>query len=218
MAILGTQLVDNLVAGDHKIVTGVGTIGASETLVRGTVLGKKTLGAVSDAFAGTGDGVLTPDGTTPLLAGAQAGDYRAVCIAVAVDSGTFRVYDPKGNVLGDVAVAATFQNQLKFVIADGATDFVLNDEFTITVAVGSGELTTVDSTALDGSQYLASILAQDATTEAGETVEVVTYESGQFSEGALVFGGTDTVETHREAARDLSIYFTPTIAGANGVS
>jgi hypothetical protein len=53
---------------------------------------------------------------------------------------------------------ATFADQLKFVITDGSTDFVVGDTFTITVAAGSGKYIQVTPANLDGTQYAAAIL------------------------------------------------------------
>jgi hypothetical protein len=129
-------------------------------LIAGTILGQITAGDVTAAAAGgnTGNGTLTPDATDATLAGAQVGDYSVVCIAADTDAGTFRVSDPAGNVLGDVEVGDTWANQIKFVIADGATDFAAGDEFTVTVADGSGNYVRHDPTATDGSEIAAAIL------------------------------------------------------------
>src|SRR5262245_5985165 len=59
--------------------------------------------------------------------------YRVVNELVATNSGEFVVYDPDGIEIGRVAVAATFSNQIKFMIADGSTDFAIGDAFSITV-------------------------------------------------------------------------------------
>lgn len=106
----------------------------------GTVLGAILVGAATSAAkagGNTGNGTLTLDATTPLLPGAEAGIYAVRCIAAAANGGTFRIETPDGIVLGDVAVGATFADDLKFVIADGSTDFVVGDGFDITVAPGS---------------------------------------------------------------------------------
>lgn len=50
-----------------------------------------------------------------------------------------------------------------------------------------------------------AILAQDTDTTAGDAVAPL-YLSGEFNEGALTFGGTDTAADHRDALRDLAIY------------
>lgn len=50
-----------------------------------------------------------------------------------------------------------------------------------------------------------SILAEDVDASAGDVVAPV-YLAGEFNEDSLVFGGTDTADTHRDALRDLSIF------------
>jgi hypothetical protein len=117
--------------------------GAAITVPAGTVLAKQVIGAASKAAksggnaANTGD--MTLDGTTPVLANAQVGVYTVRCISTASNGGVFRVTAPDGDVLGDVAVAATFANQIKFVIADGSQDFIVGEGFDVTVAAGNGQ-------------------------------------------------------------------------------
>jgi hypothetical protein len=118
------------------IASGAGKLEA------GTILGKLAVGAATSAGksgGNTGNGTLTLDATTPELTGVKVGVYTVRCIAAATNSGTFLVLDPDGNSLGQVLVGATFANDLKFVIADGSTDFVVGDGFDITVAAGSGK-------------------------------------------------------------------------------
>jgi len=131
-----------------------GVLLASNPVTIGAALGRITLGAVSAAAksgGNTGNGVFTIDATTPKLAGAKVGVYTVRCIAAATNSGTFRVTDPNGLVLGDVAVGATFADRIKFAIADGSTDFIVGDGFDVTIAAGSLKITPLNLTALDGS-------------------------------------------------------------------
>lgn len=136
----------------------------------GTVLGKLTKGAASsEAKSGgnTGTGALTLDATTPVLANAKIGVYTVRCIATATGGGTFRVEDPDGYVLGDVAVGATFADGIKFVIADGDPDFIVGDGFDITVAEGSGKYVAHRDGAVTGSENAVAVLLQkvDATSD-----------------------------------------------------
>src|ERR1017187_119597 len=103
-------------------------VALSQTLVAGQVVGRTAVvaNATSSAAAdagNTGNGVFTIDATAPVGAGAKNGVYRVINDLVATNSGEFQVLDPDGIEIGRVAVAATFNNQIKFVIADGATDF-----------------------------------------------------------------------------------------------
>jgi predicted nucleic acid-binding Zn-ribbon protein len=133
--------LENVTEGDAVVVVAgqAGKFGSGSATVADT--------SVAEAVEGnTGNGVMTLDATTPLLAGAQSGVYTATATAAATDSGTFRVTDPNGSVLGDVAVGATFANQIKFVIADGSTDFIVGDKFTVTVAIDVGRVAFGNST------------------------------------------------------------------------
>lgn len=122
---------------ENVVVTGSAALGAC------TVLGRVLATGVAQEFSGTGNGVLTPDVTTPLLAGVQEGAYRVVCIEPGSNAGTFAVYDPQGVQLGTVvAGGAAFANQVKFAIADGATDFVAGDTFTLWVKAGTASAVT----------------------------------------------------------------------------
>lgn len=139
----------------------------------GQVLGKITIGGATAgnngagaAGANTGNGTFALDGTTPILANAQVGVYTVMCTVAGTNSATFRVTDPKGNVLGDTALSgagatASFADQIKFVITDGTTDFVVGDGFKVTIAAGSGKYTQVAPAALDGSSVAAAVLLQD---------------------------------------------------------
>lgn len=162
--------------------------GAAASLKIGTVLGKVTLGAATTAFSGTGNGTITMDATTPVRKTAKVGDYTATCITAASDGGIFRVEDPDGYVLGDVAVAATFDDDIKFVIADGSTDFTVGAKFTITVAAGSGKYKPAVETATDGSAVAAAILMQDLTLPATTDTKALTMVRGpaSISKAALI--------------------------------
>jgi hypothetical protein len=167
---------------DTAIVTGA--------LKANAVLGQQVLGIASSAAKAGGNaantGALTLDVTTPVLSNAMAGVYRVRCIAAASNSGTFRVENPDGVVIGDVAVAATFADGVKFVIADGAQDFIVGEGFDITVADGSGKFVELDPDATDGSQIAAAILWAD-TPGAGDHVVTIVTRDAELNAGHLVW-------------------------------
>ena len=68
---------------------------------------------------------------------------------------------------------------------------------------GKGKL--VNSTATDGSQSPKYILADDADTTSAD-VTAVCYKTGVYNRKALIFGGTDTADTHEAALRLLNIH------------
>lgn len=144
-------------------------LNSGQNLQAGTVLGRILGGLAAAAALATNtanSGALTLDATAPVQPGAIRGVYKVRCIAAAANSGTFRVFDPAGNVLGDVVVAATFSNHIKFAIADGAGDFVVGDGFDVTVTAVNGDYTQLAPAATNGSQYAAAILwdTTDAST------------------------------------------------------
>lgn len=125
-------------------------------------------------------GTLTLDATTPVLAGAKVGVYMIRCVTAATNGGIFRVEDPDGYVIGDVAVGATFADGIKFVISDGTQDFVVGEGFDVTVeadddAVAIGKYRFADPTNVDGSGVAKAVLIYgcDATLADAKTVALV---------------------------------------------
>lgn len=66
----------------------------------------------------------------------------------------------------------------------------------------SGKAAAVDSTASDGSKEPYAIVADDVKANRA----VVVYLTGEFNANALIFGGTDTVATHKRALRNIGIF------------
>jgi len=196
---------DKLVAGG-QVVSKTGTLLLGENRSRGVLLGKITLGALSETHAGnTGNGVLIPDAVTPILANAQAGVYKVVCAAAAANGGWFRVFDPKGNVLGVIDAGSSFTSQIKFVIADGNVDFIAGDTFLVTVATGSLKYKLSAAAAVDGSQYPDGILVEDTDASAAD-IDTGVYIAGEFNENAITFGAGHTADSVRDALRLKGIY------------
>lgn len=144
----------------------------------GSVLGKNTVGgaeAAPKAGGNTGEGSLTLDGATPVLAGAKPGVYAVRCVGTSANGGLFEVRDPFGAFVGAYAIGGpAFATEIKFSITDSGADFALGDGFDVTVAAGSGRLGWYDPTAVDGRAVPYGILlnAVDATTEHRQAVVI----------------------------------------------
>jgi hypothetical protein len=197
---------DNLLFdGKHPIdIKGVTLKSGQGILARGTVLGIIGL-AVGAAVAGvnTGTGII---GAVALGLGARLGTYKLRCITAAANAGIFAVFAPDGSRLPDATVAVAYANsQLGFTIADGGTDFVVGDTFTISVAEGSLKAVKVNSANYDGSGVADCILTDAVDTTAADVVATA-YKTGNFNRDALVFGGADTAAIHEEHLRTLGIY------------
>ena len=70
----------------------------------------------------------------------------------------------------------------------------------------TGEYKLVNSAANDGSQEPYCVLMEDVNATDSAAVGIA-YLSGEFIRDKLIFGGTDTWETHLVAARKNSIFF-----------
>ncbi|MEX0752101.1 MAG: head decoration protein [Xanthobacteraceae bacterium] len=168
----GHQSRENVV-----ILSGEGALKAGQVLGKVKAdLGATTVGAPS--FAGTGNGVLTK--ATPAYgAGVKEGDYKALFTDENTDLGDFIVIRPDGSVDGHGRVGVAYDGQVKFTIADGSTDFISGDAFTLAVAIadptGVGKYRSADPTNTDGSGAAAAILidAVDATGADVTTAAIV---------------------------------------------
>ena len=147
------------------------TLLLGQNLKAGAVLGKVTTGstATSAANAGNvGDGVM---GAVTVSAGAKPGVYRLNVTAAAVNAGTFEVEDPDGVPVGVGTVGVAFSaGGRAFTLADGTTDFVVGDGFTITVAAGSGKFKEYNPANSDGSGVAAAVLWDNVDASAADTV------------------------------------------------
>lgn len=163
------------------ILSGAGALGI------GMVLGQILVGAASSAAksgGNTGNGTLTLDGTTPVRPGAKVGVYAVRCIAAATNNGTFRVTDPDGLVIGDIVMAAgagAFDNDLKFALADGGTDFIVGDGFDITVAAGSKKWKPHTNGAVDGSEVARAVLLHRVDATSSDVQAVVCMRHAEVS-------------------------------------
>jgi hypothetical protein len=155
----------------------------------GEVVAKKAGGTANAAAkaGNTGNGVFTLDATTPVLPNAQAGVYVVRCTAAAANSGTFRVFDPTGDVIGDVVVGQTFSDGIKFAIADGATDFVVGDEFDVTVSAVSAKLVPLNPVATDGTQVAAGISFGTYDATAADVPGLAVIRDAEVNGGELIW-------------------------------
>jgi len=118
-------------------VMGAITLGAlaelGDYLLECIAAGAPTPGAATEDHTGnTGDGVM---GVITVGAQAQIGDYVLTCIEAVADGGVFEVVAPNGYRLPDLTVGVAYAtDHLSMTLADGDTDFIAGDAFTITVA------------------------------------------------------------------------------------
>jgi hypothetical protein len=121
----GNRSRDNIV-----VAAGLASL-VGNVLVKTANAGAVTVG--TPGFSGTGNGVLTKAGT-PAAADVQAGTYRIQLVDEGANAGDFIVIRPDGTIDGTASVGVAYDGQVKFTIADGATDFASPAAFTLAVA------------------------------------------------------------------------------------
>lgn len=142
-------------------VTILAGSGSTRALTVGMVLGARLTGtAAATADAGnTGNGAM---GAITVSGDAEEGRYRLVCIEPGSNVGTFALLDPDGVEVGRVIVATAFSAAgLAFTLADGATDFVAGDAFTIEVTKTARKYLQLDVAAATGEAEAAGVLIYD---------------------------------------------------------
>lgn len=97
------------------------------------VKGFGTTGTVS--YTGTGNGLLTNLNTSITTI---TETWTITCTAAAANSGTFSVVGSVSGAQASATVGVAYSNSfISFLITDGATDFVVSDQFTFVTTIGA---------------------------------------------------------------------------------
>lgn len=127
------------------------TVLSGQNLKAGAVLGRlgKGVGRVAiPAVVGTGNGVMSLVFGGPDV---QLGSYVVTLITAAANGGTFSVVNPSGKALPNAVVATPYRtSEINFTIADGATDFVLGDSFTVVVSTSTATVVGTGNGTISG--------------------------------------------------------------------
>ena len=184
---------------------------SGQNQVRGSVLGKITLGAATVAAdpGNTGDGAA---GAVTLGSKAKAGDYLVECVEAVNGAARFQVTDPDGDRLADLVEAVAYDTEhIKLTVADADTEFVAGDKFTVTVPDGSGKYLLSLAAAVDGSQHPQGILVNDTDASLADA-EALMYTSGDYAAESLTIGAGHTVQSVREALAPRGLRIVNTMA------
>lgn len=149
----------------------------TKTYTVGTVLGKTLVSGSAAAVAGasnTGNGTM---GTITVSAHARVGQYILRITAASTNAGSFELRNAAGATVGTGNVASAFVGAgLAFTLADGSTDFVVGDTFTITVT-GTEKYKILENTASDGSAVFAGIYIGGPLGAFGDTAVAATTDT-----------------------------------------
>jgi hypothetical protein len=127
------------------------------------------------------------DGATDFV----VGDKFAITVANTV--GLWKLEDPNGFLIADdlkmaagAGTATTIKTAgMSFIITDGATDFIVGDKFSLTVAA-DGDLVPYVIAGLGGSQVPIAILTYDVTATGAADIPIRAGVSGSYRKERLV--------------------------------
>lgn len=185
-------------------VTLLAGSGAAREVRMGMLAGKRLLGAISITNGtNTGNGAV---GSAVRGRKCKIGSYVLTCIAAASNAGIFAVVDPDGLRLADATVGVAFTSpQIGFTVADGGTDFVVGDRFTLAVAEGDKKVTQIDFSATDGSQIAAGMFIGDYFAPDGTDAQaVITKADARLALAEIVWPSGATSDQKSAALSDLA--------------
>lgn len=151
-------------------VTIAGDANAVRDLPIGTVLGRALFGApvVAATQGNGGNGAVTG---AALGKAAKLGSYIITCMTAAAGGGRFAIVDPDGLRLADAVVGTAYLSpQVGLTIGAGAKDFVVGDNFVLTVPPGDGRCVPLAPKAVDGTQLADSVLLAPVYADVGADV------------------------------------------------
>ena len=179
--------------------TGTYTVDTSQTASSTTVTASA---ASSAAYSGnTGNGTM---GAITVSSGAKLGAYSLTITEPGTNVGNFIVQDPDGILVGQGDVAAAFSaGGLAFTLADGSTDFVAGDGFTITVAAGDGKYVPYDDDNVDGSEVAFAIAYAEVDATSADKDCTVIARNAEVKLSALQWAATNDATDKTNGLADL---------------
>lgn len=173
----GTRSRENVI-----ITAGSGLLAAGTLIALITAANAATPSAVG---GNTGNGTM---GTVTTASVAITGTYTLTITEAAANGGTFELVDPAGAAVGSGSVGVAFSGGgLSFTLADGSTDFAVDDAFTIAVNASLGEWTAYDDDGTnDGRRAVSGILFAPVDATVNDVLAVAVARDAEVSESLLV--------------------------------
>lgn len=207
-AFIMTELPDNMSRDAITIASGEGVVKAGTVLGKvGNDTGTVSVGTVGVNAGNTGNGVLTK--ANPAHgAGVLEGTYSVTCIEPATNGGVFSVEGPNGVQVGIARVGVAFDGVVKFTIADGATDFVAGDGFTLPVSIANaataGLYRVADPTNTDGSQNGSAINIYEVDATSADAAVAAIVRQAQVNNNFLTYDA-NVDDASKKAAQHASL-------------
>jgi hypothetical protein len=202
---------DQLIAGNHDIVTDSVTIASGQKLVRGALIGQQTASeygftTAAQAVGGGANAGAETIGTVSVGTQVKLGTYRVNLTSTTA----FNVLDPTGELVGTGTVGSAFtSSQVNLTVTTGS-GIATNDGFNVVVepiaGSGSGLYVLATGTATDGSQMPGNwlILAEDCDASAtgfNANTNAPAYVVGEFDTNYITFGTGITAQGAKAALR-----------------
>lgn len=158
------------------------TVLSGQNLSANAVVGSvpsATVASAAKAGGNTGNGTFVVDATAPAQPRVIEGVYTLRCVTAVTNGGVFRLERPDGVVIGDVTIppgagnSITITENIKGVLTDGGTDFIVGDGFDIAVSALSEKIVEYDPAATNGGQIMRGILIAAVNATGGDAVGVV---------------------------------------------
>jgi hypothetical protein len=174
------------------------TVLSGQNLKAGHVVGRKlispTFGAGTAQGSNTGNGVFGAV-TMGTNAGARRGTYTINIVEPGANVGTFDVFGPDGLLIGHGAVATLFDSEIQFTLADGGTDFVSGDSFTVLVSAGTYKYKEYNPANTDGSQRPIGVLYGNVDATSADKAGVIVARHAEVRSGDLTwFAGASAAQ------------------------
>lgn len=184
------------------IKSGAGILKADTVLA--ALITAATVASAAKSGGNTGNGTFVLDATTPALVGAKPGVYTLRFTTTT----NIRLESKDGTYLADIAITATngqtatVAEQIKGVMTQGSTTFVVGDGFDITVSSITYQYVQLAPAATDGSQFAAGVLYKgvDATSAAQRAVGIM--RAAEVNGNCLTWpSGITTAQTNLASAQ-----------------
>jgi hypothetical protein len=208
----------SVILQDAKFRDELLTFGGAGTVVEGTLLARKR---VADAVTPAADGGNTGNGTVTLatvVAGVvpKVGAYNLEITTAVANGGVLKLEAPDGQVVmleltmtvGAGASTVFDVGGLQFTVTDGATDFVVGDKFSLTVAA-DGKIVPFAIAGVGGAQIPTEILTFDVTATGAGDVPIRGMVSGDVRKERLIIDldgtGANITDEILDQLRDFTI-------------
>jgi hypothetical protein len=190
--------IGNVILQDAQFRDELLTFAGAATVLAGTILARRAVATAVTPAAGsnTGDGTVTlatvVAGLVPLV-----GAYLLTVTTAVANGGILQLKDPNGAIVASdlimtvgAGAATVFEAAgLEFTVTDGATDFIVGDDFTLTVAA-DGKMVPFAVAGVGGAQIPKQIVTFDVVAAGAGDETIRAGVAGSYRKQRLIIDGS----------------------------